>query len=147
MIESANITSVHNNNCLVFKNNNRLKFPYKIKTVDAAINESLLRDFTGIVDIFHLLCKVPCLLLFGKTNNNKKRTKIVVHLSSDRWVLYICAVQLNILYYTGNIIIGCIGQTSFCVCGGNVAQVDYFCDFRSIVWATYDGSVSYQLKR
>lgn len=49
MFESANITNVHNNNnCLIFKNNNRLKFPYKIKTVDAAINESLLRDFTGI---------------------------------------------------------------------------------------------------
>lgn len=50
MFESVNIANVHDSNksCLIFKNtSNRLKFPYKIKSVDASINESLLRDFTG----------------------------------------------------------------------------------------------------
>lgn len=51
MFESVNISNVHSNNsCLIFKNNNHLKFPYKIKSVDAPINKLLLRDFTGIAE-------------------------------------------------------------------------------------------------
>lgn len=51
MFESVNISNVHNNNsCLLFKNANRLKFPYKIKSVDAPINKLLLRDFTGTTE-------------------------------------------------------------------------------------------------
>lgn len=56
MIESVTLPNIHTNGQYgktseSNKNNNndecRLKFPFQIKSVDAKINEHLLRDFTG----------------------------------------------------------------------------------------------------
>lgn len=60
MIESVNLPSIHtngqyNNNKTsdaLINNNYRLKFPFHIKQVDAIVNQSLLKDFTGIEILF-----------------------------------------------------------------------------------------------
>lgn len=58
MIESVSLPSIHttgpyNKNCEALNNNNyRLKFPFHIKPVDPIINQNLVRDFTGTVDLF-----------------------------------------------------------------------------------------------
>lgn len=58
MIESVNLPSIHTNgqfnkNCDGrISDNYRLKFPFNIKQVDPIINQSLLKDFTGIAFFF-----------------------------------------------------------------------------------------------
>lgn len=64
MIESVNLSSIHanaqyNKNSEANVNNNyRLKFPFHIKQVDPIVNQSLLKDFTGI--------EFYCSFFFGK---------------------------------------------------------------------------------
>lgn len=62
MIESVNLSSIHTNGQYnknseaLINNNYRLKFPFHIKQVDPIVNQSLLKDFTGIVFFFLAFC-------------------------------------------------------------------------------------------
>lgn len=58
MIESVNLPNIHTNGQYnknseaLINNNYRLKFPFHIKQVDPIVNQSLLKDFTGIEFFF-----------------------------------------------------------------------------------------------